>query len=84
MSAIELELTPQQLDQLMGVARLRQVPVARLAQTAVTEWLEQQQQLEQARAAMRELGHGLGAGRNVLHDAADRHDAYLYARGEDE
>lgn len=84
MSTIELELTSQQLNQLTGVARLRQVPVARLAQTAVTEWLEQQQKMEQARAAMREFGRGLGAGCNVLHDAADRHDSYLYTRGEGE
>ena len=82
MSMMELELTPQQLDQLAGVARLRQMPVAQIAQTAVSEWLEQQQSLEQARAAMRELGQGLGTGRNVLHDAADQHDADLYARGE--
>ena len=77
MNTIELELPPQQYEQLTAVAQARQLPVAEVAQSAVTEWLERQAQLERARTLMRELGQGLGKGRPI-HDAASHHDDYLY------
>ena len=75
--SVELRLPPQQYEQLTAVAQARQLPVAEVAQAVVTEWLEYQAQLERARALMRQLGQGLGQGRPV-HDAARRHDDYLY------
>jgi hypothetical protein len=75
--SVELKLPPQQYEQLTVVARARQLPVAEVAQEAVTEWLEHQARLKHARTLMRELGRGLGQGRPI-HDAACRHDDYLY------
>ncbi len=77
MNTIELELPSQQYEQLTAVAQARQLPVAEVAQSAVTEWLERLAQLERARTLMRELGRGLGKGRPI-HDAARHHDDYLY------
>ena len=77
MNVIEVQLPPQQYEQLTAVAQARQLPVAEVAQSAVTEWLERQAQLEHARTQMRELGRGLGKGRPI-HDAARHHDDYLY------
>lgn len=77
--AIELKFLPEQFEQLTAVARAQQVPVAEVVQAAVMEWLEHQVRLEHARALMRELGQGLGKG-NSPHDAARKHDDYLYPR----
>jgi len=78
--AVQLELPPPQYQQLTVVAQTRQRSVADIARLAVVEWLENQARLEEARALMRELGHGLGESTHVLHDVARSHDNYLYAR----
>lgn len=76
---IELELLPQQYEQLTTIAQAWQIPITEMAQTAVVEWLNQQIRLEQARALMRQLGQGLGEGQ-LAHDIARHHDTYLYSR----
>lgn len=73
---LELELSSQQYIQLTTVAQARQIDLTAAAQTAVTEWLERELRLAQARLLMRELGAGLGAGQ--AHDASRKHDEYLY------
>lgn len=75
---LNLELQPQQYEQLTALAQARQLPVAEIAQVAVSEWLERQKQLEQARILMRQLGQGLGEGQPPHHAARD-HDTYLYS-----
>jgi acetolactate synthase small subunit len=45
MNVIEVQLPPQQYEQLTAVAQARQLPVAEVAQAAVTEWLERQAQV---------------------------------------
>ncbi len=74
---IEVELPSQQYERLAAIARNKQVSVAEAAQVALAEWLERQTQVECARRMMRELGEGLGEG-PAPHDAARRHDGYLY------
>ncbi|MGB9722481.1 MAG: hypothetical protein ACP5OO_08065 [Chloroflexia bacterium] len=78
-TAIKIELPPQQYEELAAVARERRMSVEEIAYEAVEEWLRQQARVERARALMRELGRGLGEGRPP-HDAARRHDVYLYSR----
>ncbi len=78
-TAIKIELLPQQYEELAAVARDRSMSVEDVAQAALEEWLRQQAKVERARALMRELGQGLGEGRPP-HDAAHRHDKYLYSR----
>ncbi len=78
--AVEFEMPSQQYQQLIVAARARQRPVSEIARLAVTEWLENQARLEEARVLMRELGDGLGESTHVLHDAARSHDNYLYMR----
>ena len=73
---IELELPPQEYEQLAAIARARRVSLADAAQSAVVDWLERQAQIERARKVLRELGEGLGRG-PAPHDAARRHDEYL-------
>jgi hypothetical protein len=74
---VELTFSPEQVTQLDEVARTRQIVVMEAIQLAVTEWLEKQYRLTQARAAMRKLGQGLGAGQPP-HDTAQNHDTRLY------
>lgn len=76
---VELTFSPEQVMQLDEVARTRQIVVTEAIQLAVTEWLEKQYLLIEARAAMRKLGQGLGAGQPP-HDVAQNHDAQLYPR----
>lgn len=76
---IKIELLPQQYEELAAAARDRRMSVEEIVYEAVTEWLRQQARIERARALMRELGRGLGEGRPP-HDAARRHDTYLYSR----
>ena len=76
---IELELSPAQHAQLEDMARTRHVPVGEIVQAAVSEWLDDQAQLEHARKVMRELGRGLDAS-NSAGDIAQNHDQYLYSR----
>ena len=76
---VELELPSDQYEQLATAARIRHMPVAKVAQAVVKEWLESQVQLDQARTLMRELGQGLGEGA-APGDVARNHDRYLYAQ----
>jgi len=76
---IKIELLPHQYEQLTTIAQTQQRPVMEIAQTAVAEWLERQEQLEQARTLMRQLGQGLGEGQ-AANDAAPNHDRYLYSK----
>ncbi|NUO80073.1 hypothetical protein HUU05_08355 [candidate division KSB1 bacterium] len=45
----------------------------------VSERLEREARLQEARQLMRQLGKGLGASKPP-HDAADNHDVYLYGK----
>lgn len=74
---VELQFSPEQVSQLDEVTRTRQIILTEAIQLAVTEWLEKQYRLTQARAKMRQLGQGVGAGQPP-HDAAQNHDTYLY------
>lgn len=74
---VELKFSPEQVTQLDEVVRTRQIVLTEAIQLAVTEWLEKQYRLTQARTKMRALGQGLGAGQPP-HDAAKKHDARLY------
>ncbi len=82
MSTVEVKVrlpdsTYKQLDDL---ARQQHRTLDEVLQTAVSEWLEAQVRLEQARALMRELGQGLEGSGHRARDVARRHDAYLYKR----
>lgn len=76
---VKLTFSSEQVTQLDEVARTRQIVVTEAIQLAVTEWLEKQYRLIEARAAMRKLGQGLGAGQ-APYDTAQNHDAQLYPR----
>lgn len=76
---IDLKLSPDQLMQLEEVTRTRQMIATDAIQLAVTEWLDQQWRLQQARQKMRTLGQGLGQGL-APHNVSQNHDAYLYKR----
>jgi Arc/MetJ-type ribon-helix-helix transcriptional regulator len=78
--ALNLDLPPQEYQRLVDAARARQRPVAEVVQAALSEWLASEEQLQQARAVMREFGQGLGTG-SAANDVARRHDDYLYSRG---
>lgn len=78
-TAIKIELLPQQYEELAAVARDRHSSLEEVAREAVEAWLRQHVRVERARVLMRELGQGLGEGRPP-HDAARRHDTYLYSR----
>jgi Arc/MetJ-type ribon-helix-helix transcriptional regulator len=79
--ALNLDLPPQEYQRLVEAARARQRPVAEVVQTALSEWLASEERLQQARAAMREFGQGLGTG-PATNDVARRHDDYLYSRNQ--
>jgi len=53
--AIELELPPQQYEQLASVAQTRQLSVAAVVQQVLEDCLGRQAQIEHARALMCEL-----------------------------
>ena len=76
---VELELSPQQYEQLATVARTRQLAVVEAARMALAEWLEREAKLARARFLMRELGQGLGEG-HPPHNVARNHNAHLYSR----
>jgi hypothetical protein len=78
-TVVVLELSPAEYEKLVAVARARQEPVQKLAQSALLEWLEIQERLEQGRTLMREMGQGYADGTSP-HDGARHHDAYLYPR----
>lgn len=75
---VELNFSPEEVSQLDEVARAHDLILAETIQLAVTEWLEKQYRLKQARTQMRELGQGLGAGKPP-HDTAKNHDTQLYS-----
>jgi hypothetical protein len=77
--ALNLDLPPQEYQRLLDAARVRQLPIVDVVQVALTDWLANEERLQEARAVMREFSQGLGAG-SVIHDAASRHDDYLYSR----
>jgi len=77
--ALNLDLPPQDYQRLLDVARARQRPLVEVVQAALADWLASEERLQQARAVMREFSQGLGTG-SVAHDAARRHDDYLYSR----
>jgi hypothetical protein len=79
--ALNLDLPPQEYQRLLDAARARQRPVAEVVQTALAEWLANDESLQQARAAMREFGQGLETG-PAANDVARRHDEYLYSHGQ--
>jgi hypothetical protein len=73
------DLSEAQLRELTRYLRfLRYNAKARRTQLQLSEEMDASQ-LSQARALMRALGHGLGAGQPP-HDVARNHDRYLYAR----
>lgn len=78
--SVELELSPDQYGALVAVAQARQRPEKEIAAIALTEWLESQAQLEQARMLMRELGKGLSESSGKRRDIARNHDRYLNLR----
>lgn len=73
---LQFELPVQQYEQLTKMAQRRQQQISEVAEQAMTEWLERQVRLEQARTRMRELGKGLGQGK--VRTTARNHDALLY------
>lgn len=76
---VELQFSPEQVNQLDEIARTRQIVLTEAIQLAVTEWLEKQYRLTQARTKMRQLGQGIGASKTTT-DVAQNHDAYLSSR----
>ena len=72
--SVELELSPDQYGALIAVAHARQRPEKEIAAIALTEWLESQAQLEQARMLMRELGKGLSESSGKRRDIACNHN----------
>ena len=77
MMTIDLTLSTAQLSQLDEVARTRQIIMSEAIQLAVTEWLDRQWRLHEARQKMRGLGQGLGQGQ-APYDTARKHDTCLY------
>jgi hypothetical protein len=75
----EFKLLPQQYSQLTALTRTRDMPVEKVVQAAIVEWLDNQAQLERARKIRRALGRGL-AESNSTGDIAQNHDHYLYGR----
>lgn len=75
---LQFELPVQQYEQLTKMAQRRQQQISEVAEQAMTEWLERQVRLEQARTRMRELGKGLGQGKGRT--TARNHDALLYRK----
>ncbi len=73
---LQFELPVQQYEQLTKMAQRRQQQISEVAEQAMTEWLERQVRLEQARTRMRELGKGLGQGK--ARTTARNHDALRY------
>ena len=77
--AVQLKLDSEQYYQLVAAARARQRTIDEVMQAAVTEWLDRQARIEQARDLMRELGQGLAQG-PAGQPTARNHDDALYAR----
>lgn len=75
--AVQIELVPRQFEQLQQLAHNRRLSPSAILELAINEWLDSQAKLERARLLMRELGQGLGEGRQS-NDVASDHDKHLY------
>jgi hypothetical protein len=75
--ALNLDLPPHDYQRLLDAARARQRPVAEVVQAALSDWLTDEERLQQARTVMREFSQGLGTG-PLANDVARCHDDYLY------
>ncbi len=76
---LQLEIPVTQYKLLEDLASQSRKMVNELLASALSEWLERETRLQEARELMRQLGKGLGNGKPP-HDAADNHDVYLYGK----
>jgi hypothetical protein len=75
--AVQIELAPQQFDQVRQLAHSRRMAISGILELAIEEWLTSQTKLERTRLVMRDLGQGLGEG-EPNNNTAQEHDVYLY------
>jgi predicted transcriptional regulator len=75
--AVQIELIPQQFEQVQRLARTRRLSPTAVLELAIEEWLNSQAKLEGARFMMRELGQGLGQS-TKSNNIAEDHDSHLY------
>jgi|GEM_PF-2535021 len=78
-ATLQINLPAEKYSRLAELAALRQLVVADILDLAITEWLERETRMQNARQIMRELGEGVDDGQ-APHDAARNHDVYLYGK----
>jgi 1,2-phenylacetyl-CoA epoxidase catalytic subunit len=77
--ALKVSLPADKYELLTKLAEARREEVSETLARMVTERLEEEMHIQHGRRTMLELGEGLGEGK-PSHDAACRHDDYLYGR----
>ncbi|MEK7784218.1 MAG: hypothetical protein AAB658_02175 [Chloroflexota bacterium] len=76
---LKLKLSDDKLQLLADVARARQSNIDSVLEAIVLEWLEREVRLRRARQTLVQFSQGIGNSQPP-HDAARRHDAYLYGK----
>ena len=76
---LTLKLSDDKLQLLADVARARQSNIDSVLEAIVLEWLEREARLRRARQTLVQFSRGIGSSQPP-HDAARRHDAYLYSK----
>ena len=76
---LTLKLSDDKLQLLADVARARQSNIDSVLEAIVLEWLEREARLRRARQTLVQFSLGIGNSQPP-HDAARRHDAYLYGK----
>ena len=74
-----VKLATDKVVSLNELARVRQVDVAELLATAITEWLEKELKRQRAWQTLRNLSQGIEGGK-PNNTVAREHDQYLYSK----
>ncbi len=74
---VQIKIPPAKYKMLEELAVQRQMVAGEILELAISEWLERETRLQEARQLMRRLGEGLGKGLPP-HDHARNLDHYLY------
>jgi len=78
-ATLQIKMPADKYSRLAELAAQRQLVMADILELALTEWLEREMRLHNAKQIMYQLGEGLDEGQ-APHDAARNHDVYLYGK----
>ncbi len=78
-TTVQLKIPTAQYKLVEEIASQSRKMIDEILAAFLSERIEREARLQEARQLMRQLGKGLGDGKPP-HDAADNHDVYLYGK----